>query len=184
MRLVWLRLKNCEKAAAALEFALSIPVIISAIIGMMEIVGVMAATTMMEGGLREAARYGITGAGASTADRQAKIIQIVSNHSQGMLVPANLSVTEKVYPSFAMIGDELYTDTNHNGHYDPGEPFTDRNGNGQWDADNGTPGVGNANDIVVYRVTYHWTYLTGFMNHVLGEYTDLKASITVRNEPY
>ena len=32
---------------------------------------------------------------------------------------------------FAFI--EPYTDTNHNGHYDPGEPYLDCNHNGRWD---------------------------------------------------
>ena len=29
--------------------------------------------------------------------------------------------------------EEPYTDTNHNGHYDPGEPYSDCNGDGRWD---------------------------------------------------
>ena len=47
--------------------------------------------------------------------------------------PANCS-TNPVYNGprkFAF--EEPYTDTNHNGHYDPGEPFDDCNGDGRWD---------------------------------------------------
>lgn len=184
MRNFWLRLKTCEKGAAALEFAIAAPVIITFMVGIMEIASALAAEAFLDGGLREAARYGVTGNAANDTERRNRIVQIVANHSHGMLNPAQISVETKVYPSFVSIGDEDYTDSNNNGSHDNGEPFVDRNGNGQWDPDGGAPGVGGPSEIVVYRVSYNWNFLTGLLNPVMGDHVRLASAITVRNEPY
>ncbi|TAH33572.1 MAG: pilus assembly protein [Alphaproteobacteria bacterium] len=178
----WAFLKTCEKGAVAIEFALIAPLMILFVIGVIEIATAMAVSTMLEGGLREASRFGVTG--STTGGRQASINQILANHSYGLINPANISLSTKVYGSFASIGDEEYTDSNNNGTHDNGEPYTDRNGNGQWDADGGSAGLGSSSQIVVYRVNYDWPYLTGIFRPIVGNSLHLSSAIAVRNEPY
>ncbi len=99
-------------------------------------------------------------------------------------------------------GGEAYTDSNGNGAYDTGEPYADAdgngsrnagetysdvNGNGQWDADMGQAGYGDANDIVVYTVTYPWRISTPLIARLVGDgngTVTLRAAAVVKNEPY
>lgn len=143
----------------------------------------MAISTMIEGGLREASRYGVTAAAQTAANRQGTIVQIINDHTYGLVDTSTINLSTKVYGSFSQIGDESFTDNNGNGQYDAGEPFVDRNGNGVRDVDGGTPGLGNANQIVVYTVTYNWPYITGLVRPIMGDYFRISSSIVVRNEP-
>ncbi len=175
-------LKKCDKGSVAIEFALIAPLVILFVVGIIELATAMAVSTMLEGGLREASRFGITG--STTGGRQAAINQILANHSYGLINPTNINLSTRTYGSFASIGDEEYTDSNGNGTHDEGEPYTDRNGNGSWDADGGSNGLGNASQIVVYRVSYDWPYLTGLFRPLVGNTLHLTSAIAVRNEPY
>ena len=83
-------------------------------------------------------------------------------------------------------GQHRCIDTDHDGRYDTGETYTDVNGNGHWDADMAAQGYGDANDIVVYTVTYPWKINTPMVSQFFsndGELT-LSASAVVKNEPY
>ncbi len=173
-----------DSGNAAIEFALAIPFILTFIIGMMEVFTAVAVSIFLEGGLREASRYGITGAVPGGGTRQSQIEQIIANNSFGLIEAAQVELETNVYPSFSAIGDEPFTDLNNNNTYDAGEPFVDRNGNGVWDGDGGQPGLGNASEIVVYRITYFWPYLTGLLNPVLGDHLELNSTIAVKNEPF
>jgi len=172
-----------ENGTAAIEFAIAAPIIILFVVGIIEVTLAMAVSTMIEGGLREASRYGVTAGAQAAANRQGIITQIVNDHTYGLVDTSTINLTTKVYGSFSQIGDETYTDSNGNGHYDAGEPYVDRNGNGVRDVDGGTPGLGTANQIVVYSITYNWPYLTGLMRPLMGDYMRISSSIVVRNEP-
>ena len=152
---------------------------------------IMFVSSLAEGGLREAARYGITGQSPTASNRAAQIAQIVSDHTQGLVTISPTSLSTKVYPSFADIGaPEEFEDGSNgnpaNGEYDEGEDFTDTNGNGQWDNDMGTPGEGSAGEVVLYTLTFDWELmtpiLTAFADQEHG--LSLSASIAVRNEPF
>src|ERR1041384_8231943 len=115
---------------------------------------VMFITNVMEGGLREASRYAITGYLEPGVTREDKIKAIVYDHSYGLITQSDITVTYKVYGTFSDVGKaEPYTDTNGNGQHDAGEPFTDINGNGVWDSDQGKVGPGGPGDIVAYTVS-------------------------------
>ncbi len=164
-----------------MEFALVAPVVIFFIVGIIEVVTAMAVGTFLEGGLREASRFGVT---TNSNGRQTRIAQIIADHSYGLVNQNNINLDTRVYGRFSQIGDEQYTDNNGNGQYDPGEPFVDRNGDGAWNADGGTPGLGDSNQIVVYRISYDWPWITGLMEPVMGPTLRLSSAIAVRNEPY
>jgi len=178
-------IKNTH-AATALEFALIAPVLLLLIFAIIEITGVMLASSVLEDAVRAAGRAGITGYTPAGMTRDQFVLQTVQQNLV-YLNPSNLTFTTEVYDSFADIGKpEPYTDTNHNGHYDLGEPYTDVNGNGQWDADMGAAGKGGPGAIVVYKVSYPWQIVTPVLLKYFGNngQINITASMVVQNEPY
>lgn len=138
--------------------------------------------------MREAARYGITGQTPGSMSREAMLVQIVEENTQGLIQVSPSNVTFKVYDDFSQVGNgEPYTDDSPaNGQYDDGEAFDDVNGNGTWDEDLGEDGVGDADSIVLYTIEYQWEFMTPLFAVFGGEdgAIDLSASIAVQNEPY
>jgi hypothetical protein len=141
----------------------------------------------MEGGLRDASRYGITGYIPPGTTREDQIKKILGDATIGLIDVNAADISTKVYPSFDDVGKpEPFTDSNANGHYDSGEAYTDVNGNGQWDADMGKAGLGGPGAIVVYQINADWSLLTPLMVPFMGNdgKMRLSANVAVRNEPY
>lgn len=181
------QLIRAQRGAAAVEFALVAGFLIAALLGILELGMIYFVSATMDGAVREAARYGTTGQTPATESRQQYIVDIANKHTLNMLNLTTSNVTTKVYSSFAAVKmPEPFTDKNGNGKYDLGETFTDVNGNGKWDTDQGTNGVGNAGDIVVYTITYNWPLMFGYMFQFFGgnSYVTLSSSHAIRNEPY
>lgn len=182
------RLIPCTRATAVLELAFAAPVLFVAIAGVVEVSMVMFTITLMEGGLREASRFGITGNIPAGVTREQRILSLIEENTIGLVDAANSEVTYKIYPSFGDVGKpEPFTDSNPvNGSYDPGEAFVDVNGNGQWDSDMGLAGLGGPGDVVLYTVTADWRLLTPLVAPLMGNdgVMRLKASVAVRNEPF
>jgi Flp pilus assembly protein TadG len=178
--------KDC-RGAAALEFALSAPFMITLMVGIMEIAMMSFSSALVEGAVRNASRFGITGLEVDGGvSRETAIIQQIQHDTLGMIEIDNSNIQTLVYPSFEDIGlPEPFNDTAPaNGIYDEGETFNDINGNGQWDPDMGQAGAGGPGDVVVYRVSYEWPLMLGLLSKSFGSSIDLGASIAVRNEPY
>lgn len=176
-----------RRGVTAVEFALVAPVCFTLVCIFIDLSMVMFITNVMEGGLREASRYAITGYIEPGKTREQKIAEIVKDHSYGFIAAADITVTYKIYPSFADVGKpEPFVDSNSNGQFDAGEPFTDINSNGQWDADMGKAGVGGPGDIVAYIVEYKWQLWTPLASELWPNngLVTLSATIAVRNEPY
>lgn len=181
------RFAASHDGATALEFAFAFPVLLTLVIGMIEVAMIMFVSVSVEGGLREAARYGITGQEPAAGTREEQILAIIERHTYGFVTVAAENVTFKSYDSFDDVGQpEPWTDANLDGEYTEGELFEDLNCNLQWDADRGTAGVGNAEDVVLYTVDYDWGLMTPIVSHLVGDEGLLRmsASIVVRNEPY
>lgn len=175
-----------EKGAAAVEFALAGSLVITTIIAIIEILVVIFVNILIEAGVREASRFGITGnEGSST--RAEEILNIVGQHTLGLVDMETATVTMMVYESFSAIGQEedYIDDSPENGSYDEGESYTDTNENGQWDDDQGSPGVGGSEDIVLYKVEYDLPFITGILEPLVGKDSlRITAAIPVKNEPY
>jgi len=181
------RLRRDRRGGTAVEFAFIFPVLATLITAVVEFGLIQFAGILMESGLRDASRYGITGYEEGGVARMDRIIQIVADRTLGLvdLGVANLEIV--VYPSFSDVGrGEAYVDGNGNGSYDAGETFSDENGNGVWDADVGVAGPGGSGDVVVYRIRYDWPLLTPLAGHFIGSNGTfpIRASIAVRNEPW
>lgn len=184
--LAFYRLVADRRGGPSVEFALVLPVLLVLLLGIVESGRVLAATALLDGAVREAARRGITGM-AGAAD-QAAIRALVTARTAGLVAGPDTSVTTLVYPRFADVGlPEPFTDAApFNGVWDEGEDFDDLNGNGAWDADRGRPGGGAPGEVVVYTVSAELRSLTGFVDRLLaptGRFR-LSASIAVRNEPF
>lgn len=176
-----------RSGATALEFAILAPVLFVAVVGVIELAIVLLIQVLLEGSVREASRFGITGYTPEGVSRDTQIRNVVNQFTIGLLNPSAITIDTKVYPSFDQIGrPEPFTDTNSNGQYDGGEPYTDINGNGSWDADMGVAGTGGAGDVVLYTVSYDWHMITGLMRPLMGTngVVHLQAAIAVRNEPW
>ncbi len=180
------RIANDRQGSSAVEFGLVAPLFILMIVGIVEVGTTLFVGALMEGAVRDASRYGITGQDGAG---RAQIIQdIIADRTIGLVDINVASIRTQVYDSFDAIGSqEPYTDDNPaNGTYDPGESYVDLNGNGQWDSDQGVDGVGQPGEIVLYTVDYSLPMLTSFIANYLGSggYVGLSASIAVLNEPF
>lgn len=177
----------CRRGTSATEFALVAPPLFLILVGILEVGMILLLTTLMEGSVREAARFGITGYQVAGQSRADTIRAIVAERTVGLVDMDQLQISYQVYQSFEQIGQaEPFVDGNANGVYDAGESFVDVNGNGAWDADMGVAGVGGPGDVVVYTLTYNWPLMTGLLTPLLGEAGSfpIRAAIAVRNEPY
>ncbi len=181
------RLWRDSKGVTALEFGFVLPVLVLIVLGSMEFSMITFANALLEGGLREASRFGTTGAVPNGKTREEHIVDIMNQKGSGVLKLTTLNVDVKTYPNFSKIGmPEPYTDENGNGSYDSGESFTDVNCNGNWDADMGVAGAGAGGEVVLYQVNYDLPMITGFLNGFIGNNGTfpLAASVAVRNEPF
>ncbi len=180
------KVRHDDDGSAAIEFAFTAPLLIMTVVGIMEFSMILFLNASLEGSLRDAARFGSTGFQPTGVNREDVIIEKIADATLG-LVPIDADhVTTLAYTDFSEVGQpEPWIDDNPaNGVYDVGESFTDINGNGQWDADMGTPGLGGACDIVVYRVSTEWRLLLGLLADTIGNPIKIEASTAVRNEPF
>jgi Flp pilus assembly pilin Flp len=176
------------RGVTMVEFAIMAPVMLLTMTGIMEVSMILAVSSLLEGGLRDAARYGITGYVPAGTTRADQIKAIIANATIGLVDMSKAEITTLVYPSFGDIGQpEPWDDQNSNGVYDIGEPYTDINSNGQWDPDMGAAGLGGPGEIVLYKIKYDLALMTPLIAPIMGGADGkitLTASIAVRNEPY
>lgn len=173
--------------STAVEFALTGPLFVLTILGVMEIGMVLSTEALMEGAVRDAARFGVTG--QNEVERIQIIEDIIEERTIGLVDVDSAQIDVLTYGSFDVIGaPEPFVDSApYNGVYDSGETYTDINSNGQWDPDQGLASAGQSGEVVLYRITYDAPSMTGFLDHLIGgddNAIQLVASIAVRNEPY
>ncbi len=174
-----------DAGQAMVEFAFIAPALLGLLCGIFEFSGILFAQTILEGGARQASRFGITGSSTEGLSREDLILNIVDENAYGIIETDDIRMETLVYQSFADVGQaEPFTDANNNGTFDEGEAFDDINGNGSWDEDMGVPGLGGAGDIVVYRLQYDWQIMIPLFRPVFGDAVALDANIAVRNEPF
>lgn len=182
------RLVRREDGGAFIEFAFIMPVVLVLMLGMLEVAMILLVSVLLDAGVRQSSRFGITGFTLGGQSREDQILAIIEDTTIGLVDMEEVQIDVLVYPSFIEVGQpEPYTDDMPaNGQYDEGEEFTDINGNGSWDEDMGTSGAGGPGEVVVYSVRYDWPLLTGYLFDVFGAggTVPLGASIAVRNEPF
>lgn len=180
-------LRRClgrEDGAAAIEAALGLPILLTMIVGVLEITNIYFVSASLENSVLRASRFGITGSIDEGTTREEQVREIIATQTFGRVDMDAVEIETLVYEQFGDIGEpEPYTDQNESGSYEFGEPFTDVNGNGQWDDDMATAGLGEAGDIVLYRVRYAAPSITGLFDWATRQ-VNISATVAVRNEPY
>lgn len=174
-----------KDGVTSLEFAFVAPVVVLLMMGIIEFSLILLTTAVMESATGYTARLGKTGYTEEGLSREELIIASIQKKTAGLLDADKLSISATVYAAFDNIGaPEPFTDANGNGAYDLGETYSDINGNGEWDMDMGTAGFGDANDVVVYTVSYPWGVVTPIINSIIGTVFDITVRTVVKNEPY
>ena len=170
-----------QDGVTIVEFALVAPVLLLALMGMLDLAFNMYTTAMLQGAIQKSARDA-TIEGASTESVDARVQRAVKAISAN----STITISRMAYTSFSDVSrPEDYTDTNANGVCDAGEPFEDVNGNETWDSDRGTMGQGGARDAVLYtvQVTYPRMFpIAGFMS--MPNTFTTTARTVLRNQPY
>jgi Flp pilus assembly protein TadG len=183
VRLFW----RCRRGVTALEFGFVAPLLIITTLGVVELGMMLFVSALLEGGMRQAARFGITGYQPAGVSREVQVRTVLDKNMAGLVSADDITFSQTVYENFNQIGQpEPYDDENGNGSYDSGESFVDVNGNGTWDSDMGIPGVGGPGDVVVYTAVVNWPLFTPVFNRLFGDKgsVTLSASMVVRNEPF
>jgi Flp pilus assembly protein TadG len=191
------RFARDRRGAVAIEYALILPVLLLFSFGILEISLCMASLVTLEGGLKQASRFGITSqlpadsvftndpalaaqvpAAFAGADNRTKMIMAILNQNTLDLIDLNTAtITTQTFNSFSAVANgEPFTDTNNDGIWESGEPFSDTNCNkvrdGPGAATGGTGGSGDAGaqgSIVVYTVNYNWRIITPIVGKFLGQ---------------
>lgn len=189
-RTAWrgLNRKRRESGTTAVEFALLSPVFFTLALGIVETSMIMFTQNVLENAMFNAARVGKVGYVATGKTREQTILEEVNARAGSFIDTSKLMLASKSYDNFSTIAQpEPYVDSNRNGRYDQGENYTDLNKNGKFDADRGASGQGNAQDVVVYTITYPWKMYTPLISNIMADSSgtyDLSAKLVVKNEPY
>jgi Flp pilus assembly pilin Flp len=187
------RLLGERSGASAAEFAILAPVLFLAVIGIIELAVLLTVQVLLEGSVREASRFGITGYVPPGVTRDQQIRTLIQRYTLGMIDMSRVVIDVRVYPSFAAIQrpEPCYKyimpiTTPPQCDTSSAQNWVDSNGDGVWFPGNGTPGSGNAGDIVLYNVHYNHYFMTSFMRRLFARNGSvmLGGSLVVRNEPW
>lgn len=181
------RFASSCKGATAVEFAFVAPLLFVLLFGLVEMGLCFAADIILQNATMMAARTGRTGYVDNSSTRDETVRKVVKEQASVLLDYTKLEFSSKAYSGLDKIGTpEPFIDANGNGQRDDGESYTDVNGNGKWDKDSGVDGYGGASQIVVYTVSYPWSFFTPLIGNLVSSDGNLLLSATaiVQNEPY
>jgi Flp pilus assembly pilin Flp len=182
---------NNQSGATAIEFAMILPIVISAILGAWQFSYIGWAQHRLENAVRQGSRVGITGAKTQNLSRQQIIENAVKDAMSGVAKDSGQPIifASKAYPTFSTMNNpgEPYNDANGNNVCDPGETFYDYDGvPGRSAVDIGASGTGSAGDVVRYEVTFPLDLFVPLVNQFFGQNhrLNLTARTVVRNEMF
>jgi hypothetical protein len=170
---------RCERGVTAIEFAALLPVLLTLIMGGMELGYRLYAVGVLNGVLRDAARMASTGQ-YSESEIDGKVKGMLSKFRGN----ATVTIYKKSYAEFSGVGaaEPIVSGSMESGEY----CFQDVNDNGQWDADQGSNGLGNPDDVVHYEVEMQYGTLFPFTRELLkmNKFTLVEANTLMSNEPF
>jgi Flp pilus assembly protein TadG len=164
-----------ETGATAIEFAIVAPVMFLMLFGIVEYALIMYASSVIENAATAASRYGITGdsyteagdfqkntGGLSRGGLQGFIAKQVYDLSSGLLDPAHVKISNRIYNNF---GGVSYADPPSDNNADPG----------------------GSSRTVLYYVTYEWPMLTPMAGEIFGDENgnfNISSAVLVKNERF
>ena len=162
-----------------MEFALLMPVLCLIVMGTLEVGYRIYAVSVSNGAIRQAARMASTGGFTGT-----QIDTHVVNQIRKFRKDANVQIVKKSYSDFTGVGlpEPVTSGSIASGTY----CFEDVNKNGTRDDDQGTSGLGGAEDVIYYEVTATYPTLFKFSENVLkfSPTQTVKLNTIVSNEPF
>ncbi len=180
-------LRRSSRGATAIEFALAAPVLCIVLLGLCDALFNLYMQTTLQGVVQKAARDSSLQAN-STPTSEATLDAAVAAQIHNLLPSATVPTPTRVYYNTyadAARKSEPWTDTDHDGLCNHGEPYTDENNNGSWDPDLGLTGAGGAKDKTVYTVTVTYPRLFPLAKFIgLPNTVTLTASTVLQNQPY
>jgi Flp pilus assembly protein TadG len=179
-----------EQGTTILEFGLIAPSLIVMLMGALDFGHTLYMQGVLQGAVQKAARDGTLQQTAGTdATARDTIDTIVRNQVKTLHKQATVTITRRFYRTFsdaAAASAETFTDTDHDGICNHGEPFDDRNSNGVRDMD-GADSVDHAGarDDVVYTVAISYPRMFPIDKFIGGSGTTrLTATTVLSNQPF
>lgn len=179
------RLRAQDAGISTVEFGLVSPVLILMLMGFYDLAHSAYTQAVLQGSVEDAGRLSTLQTGTANST-------IIDNAVKDVVRPivgqaATFASERLSYASFSDVGTpERFVDkAPYNNRYDAGECFEDVNGNGAWDADRGRTGQGNAQDVVVYKITVTYPRMfpmAGFLGWSANQ--AISASTVLRNQPW
>ena len=163
------------------------PILFMLTLGTLELGVCFTADMLLRNATNMAARSGRTGYVEASSTRDAMIRNLIAQQTGPLMTASKLRLESKAYGGFGKLKKpEPFNDANGNNKRDSGESFTDVNGNGLYDLDQGIAGYGGTSQIVIYTVTYPWTFFTPLIGRLISSTgtIELTATAVVQNEPY
>jgi Flp pilus assembly protein TadG len=178
------KLRADQQGVSVVEFALLAPVLLTMLMGLLDMAYNMYTAQMLQGAVQAAARKStIEGAAADSTGIDAVVTRAV----HAVAPTATMTFSRKAYTNFGNVNrPEDYDDVNADATCNNGEPFEDANGNGSWDSDPGQTGFGGARDAVLYQVNITYPRAFPIFVFIPGQTSTftLNASVVLRNQPY
>jgi len=151
-----------RRGVTAVEFALVAPAFFLMFMGVIEMSMIMLAQHLIENASFNASRLAKTGY-IATGKTQIQTVMDVLDTELGSLAPlidvAKISFVSTSYGTLTQVGV----------------------------AGQGAAGLGAADQIVVYTISYPWKFFTPMIGNIIGDQNltiNLNSRIVVRNEPY
>lgn len=179
------RLWRDDSGTTAIEFGFCALPLVYLMLGIIEFALAMTVGNSLEAATNLSSRLGKTGYVDEEAETQEQTILDEVERRVGPLIDMEkIAISNEVYNDFeSLTNPDLFEDQNDDGDTDdPGE-WTDVDGDGFHD---GADGIGEAGNIIVYRISYPWQVITPLIGDVIGNegIINLSAYSVVKNEPY
>jgi Flp pilus assembly pilin Flp len=178
------RLRGNQQGVSVVEFALIAPVLLTMLMGLLDLAYNVYTAQMLQGAVQHAARKStIEGASGDTA----AIDEVVTTAVRAIAPTATMTFSRKAYNNFGNVNrPEDYDDVNADGTCNNGEPFEDANNDGDWDIDPGQAGFGGARDAVLYDVNINYPRAFPIFAFIPGQGStfSMTAKVVLRNQPY
>jgi Flp pilus assembly protein TadG len=178
-----------RRGATIVEFGFVIVPLSVVMLGFMDLGYQMYVRATLQGALNDVARAASVESprlgGTGTLEQRVRVA--LADRLSGMARGADIQVQTSSYYDYSAVGrpERLVTDVNNNGRYDPGDCWLDTNPNGRYDLNSGRSGIGGADDVVFYNVTFTMPRLFP-MAGLLGvsRNYEIETSAAVKNQPW
>lgn len=181
------RLRRDRRGATVVEFAIVAPVMGLVLLGSFDVGHTLYMRATLQGILQKAARDS-TLEDSTDTNVQATLDNKIITQVKALANNSTISITRRYYRTFSAASAakaETWTDTDHNGTCNGGEPYEDANLNNTWDKDGGDAGQGGAKDAVLYTVNVSYPRFFPLYNFIGGSHTTkVSASTVLKNQPY